>query len=170
MENDPQGELAWRPLRKGVADLHRRGEISQQCNDRYADALASLDTSTPLGELTSSIGQAVRKDGKRYRALRPGTPEDRQLLETINDGAWTLNGFSNRDLADRLYKPSQDPVERRRITSRISYRIRLLRAHGLIRKIPKRRRYQITTKGREIVTALCQAQHITLEQLNALAA
>ena len=31
-------------------------------------------------------------------------------------------------------------------------------------------RYHVTTKGREIITALCRSQHVTLQQLNAFAA
>ena len=31
-------------------------------------------------------------------------------------------------------------------------------------------RYHVTTKGREIITALCRSQRVTLRQLNALAA
>jgi hypothetical protein len=57
-----------------------------------------------------------------------------------------------------------------RIASRVSYRLRILRAHGLIRKSPNQRRYHVTTKGRDIVTALCRSQHTTLQQLNTTAA
>lgn len=44
-QGDPDGPKSWRQMRKGVADMHRRAEVSQQCNQRYAAALASLDTS-----------------------------------------------------------------------------------------------------------------------------
>ena len=86
-------------------------------------------------------------------------------------GECVLERFRNFDVADRLYgsKPA-DRTERGRIASKVSYRLRILRAHGLIRKLPKRRRYQMTTKGRQIVSALLQSQHVTLQQLNALAA
>jgi hypothetical protein len=40
--DDPEGTLAWRPLRKGVADLHRRAQVSQRANDAYLDALAAV--------------------------------------------------------------------------------------------------------------------------------
>src|SRR5207245_11513879 len=33
-EGDPQGELAWRQMRRGIADLHRRAEVSQKALDR----------------------------------------------------------------------------------------------------------------------------------------
>ena len=31
-------------MRKGVADLHRRAQVSQKTNEHYLDALAQLDT------------------------------------------------------------------------------------------------------------------------------
>lgn len=170
-ESEPDGPKSWRPMRKGVADMHRRAEVSQQSNDRYAEALASLDTSTPIGLLAAKVCRPTRKDGTRYRALRPWSEQDRRLLEAISDGKLAVEGFCNRDLASRLYpSKSQDNTERGRIASKISYRLRILRAHGLIRKSPRRRRYHITTKGRQIVTALLLTQHATLQQLNATAA
>jgi hypothetical protein len=170
-EGDPEGPKSWRPMRKGVADMHRRAKVSQQCNDRYAEALASLDTSTPIRQLAAKVCRPARKDGTRYRALRPWSEQDRKLLESISDAALAVEGFRNRDLAARLY-PSKlaSQTERGRISSRVSYRLRILRAHGLIRKSPGRRRYHMTTKGRQIVTALLQTQHATLQQLNATAA
>jgi hypothetical protein len=158
-------------MRKGVADMHRRAEISQQSNDRYGEALASLDTTTPIGTLAAGVCRRVTKEGKRYRALRPWSEEDQKLLECLSDARFTVSGFRNRDLASQLYRPAgKDPAERARIASKVSYRLRILRAHGLIRKCPNQRRYHVTSQGREILTALCRSQHITLQQLNATAA
>jgi hypothetical protein len=170
-EAEPEGDKQWRVMRRGVADMYRRAEVSQAANDRYAEALASLDTTTPLGQLAAAVCRPVSKDGKRYRALHPFSAEDRPLLEAISDGTYATGGFCNRDLASRLYPAkSADATERSRLASKVSYRLRILRAHGLIRKSPGHRRYHMTTKGRQIVTALLQAQHVTLQQLNALAA
>ena len=49
--DDPEGELVWQPLRKGVADLHRRAQLSQRSNDAYLDALAAVDDTTPCAKL-----------------------------------------------------------------------------------------------------------------------
>jgi hypothetical protein len=59
-EGDPQGRPAWRTLRRGVADAHRRASVCQAANDRYLESLASAETSTPLGELTADLCQPVR--------------------------------------------------------------------------------------------------------------
>ena len=76
-EAEPEGDKQWRVMRRGVADMYRRAEVSQAANDRYAEALASLDTTTPLGRLAATVCRPVSKDGKRYRALHPFSSEDR---------------------------------------------------------------------------------------------
>jgi len=170
-QGDPHGKKAWRPLRKSVADLHRQAEISEQVNRRYAEALAALDTTTSLGELVAPICRPMRRNGIRCRALRPWSDEDRTLLEAVARGEYVTDGFTNCDIAARLYPgPRADRRERARITSRVSYRLRLLRTHGLIRKVKGQRRYHVTPKGRKIASALLVAQTATLQQLNALAA
>ena len=43
-EDDPQGPKSWQRLRKGVADLNRRTQISQASNERYLESLAAVET------------------------------------------------------------------------------------------------------------------------------
>jgi hypothetical protein len=44
----PEEDLQWRKMRKGIADLHRRAQVSQQTNDRLIDALASSGCCEPM--------------------------------------------------------------------------------------------------------------------------
>src|SRR5207237_594571 len=41
-EGHPAEIKTWQQLRKGVADFHRRAEVSQKSNERYLDALAAV--------------------------------------------------------------------------------------------------------------------------------
>jgi len=169
-QSDEEGGKAWRPMRKSVADLSRRAEVSQQVNDRYEEALASLDSTQELIDLVSPVCRPVRHEGVRFRGLRPWSEEDRSLLEAVSRGEHVLTGFTNGDLASRLYpREHADKSQRARIASRVSYRIRLLRRHGLVRKVKNRRRYYVTTRGRQLVAAILASQHATMQQLNALA-
>ena len=52
----------------------------------------------------------------------------------------------------------------------MSRRLRLLRAHGLIRKIPRTHRYTLSEHGHNLVTALVAAQQADTQKLTALAA
>lgn len=170
-ENDPRGKPKWLRLRKGVADLHRRCQISQAANERYLDALSAADTSTPIGELLHSICKPTTYNGKRIRALRPWAQEDLDLFRTVNRGEFTINGFRNRDLQSFLFKGTPASTkEKQRRSGRVSRLLRLLRAHHLIKKVPSTYRYVLTAKGRQIIAAVLTTQRLTLEQINRLAA
>jgi hypothetical protein len=63
---------SWRVMRRGIADLYRRTEVSQRANDRYLDALAGVDDDTTLEELLAGLQKKPRTwKGRRVRALRP---------------------------------------------------------------------------------------------------
>jgi hypothetical protein len=168
--DDPAGELKWQPLRKGVADLHRRCELSEAANQRYLEALAVVESPTPLGRLSGPLCHRRVKDGRRYRGLNPLGEEDARLLEFVGHGDHLITGFRNRDLRQYLYgERPKDAAVYRRQSGRVSRLLALLRAHGLIQKIPKTHRYQMTTRGREQIAAILAARAAAVEKLIAVA-
>ena len=76
-EGEPEGRKEWLRLRKGVADLHRRVEVSQKSNARYLEALAAVEHTQPLGETVRDLCQPTTWPGRRVRALPPLRPSDR---------------------------------------------------------------------------------------------
>lgn len=169
-EGQPQAPRGWRALRRGLADLPRRAEISHAANARYLWALAAVDEERPLRELCGQLCQPVRRAGRRFRAMHPWTPEDGALLEVLNRGEWALNGLRNRDLRVGLYGEAVADADRRRQAARVSRLLALLRAHGLLRKVPRSHRYHLTPQGRTLVTALLTARQASTQQLTKLAA
>lgn len=169
-EGKPEAEMKWQRLRKGVCDLHRRAEVSNRANARYLDALAEADTDLPLCELAANICRPASLGGRRVRALNPIEASDRRLLWSVNRGEFVLNGFRNADLRAQLYDaPAADATEEKRRSAAVSRRIRLLRAHGLIRKAPKSHRYHLTPRGRTIICAVLNANAATPAKLRAAA-
>lgn len=157
-EGKPRSKPKYRQLRKGVADLHRRAQVSQACNDRYLGAMAAVEQTTPLKELVRPLCTAVKTKTCRARALNPLSKEDATLLAAVSRGEFAINGFRNRDIRQLLY-PTQptDKSESRRQSAATGRKLRLLRAHGLIKKVPRTHRYQVTDKGRLCITALLAA-------------
>lgn len=172
LQDDDGGKRAWRPLRKGVADLHRRAEVSQRSNEHYLDALAAADDTTPLHRLLDAVSRPATYNGRRVRAIRTGDPEDVALLEAVSRGEFATAGFRNRDLRRQLLpdRDGQTKDETRRLSAKISRKLRLLRAHGVIQKIPKTHRYRLTAAGQLLTAALSAARNATLKQLTAAAA
>ncbi len=170
-ENDPQGPRQGRYLRKGVADSQRRAEICQGVNDRYLEALASLDSEVPVQQLVASVCRPTRWKRRPARALHPWSEIDQKLRTVISRGEYTLQGFRNRDLVAHLYpKACDDREQQPRASARVTRLLRLLRAHTLVRKISGTHRYRLTPKGREIATAVLRYQSVTLQQLNKIPA
>ena len=167
MTGDPHGKLAWRPLRKGIADLHRRAEVSQAANERYLDALANVDDDTTLADIFDQVGKPTTWHGRRVRAIRIGDKKDVELLQAIARGEFAINGFRNRDLRRTLEPASMNAskAEQQRASARVSRKLRLLRAHGLIQKIPKSHLYRLTQRGLLLTAALHTARSSSLKKL-----
>ncbi|HYP14993.1 MAG TPA: hypothetical protein VEQ63_13785, partial [Bryobacteraceae bacterium] len=100
-EGQPDGEKSWRPMRRGVADLQRRAELSKKAAERYLDAFAAIDDDTTLEEILTRLGKPAQIKGRRVRALQP-FEKDRSLLAAIARAEFTLTGFRNRDLQSLL--------------------------------------------------------------------
>jgi hypothetical protein len=174
-ENDPDGALSWRLLRHGVADLHRRAQVSQAANERYLDALAGVAETKTVKELAEPVCRRVPEPGKKsprkVRALNPLAPDDMALLRAISDPKWMVNGLRNRDLVAVLYPTaSDDPTEQRRRSARVTRLLRLLRGHSLLQKVPHTHRYQVTAQARTTILALLAAADANPDKLTSDAA
>jgi hypothetical protein len=165
-ETEPDGEKKWRPMRAGLADLHRRGEVSQQVNERYLEALASVDNSQRLQEILGPIEKRKQWKGRPARALRPFSPEDAAVFEIISRGEFMIAGVCNKDLRDRLFpSPAASPKEIKRRSALISRKLRLLRAHGILHKVSGRNLYRVSETGRVVLTAFLVARQASVNQL-----
>ena len=241
-EGDPEGPKDWRPLRKGVADLPRRAEVSQAANGRYLGALTAVHDATPLRQLVEPLCRPAaapcRRQGsaaaaaaqasavppapppppvakasaappaappsppppeaaeasapppppppppagaeaaaagaaraRRVRALNPLGAADAALLEAVSRHEFLINGLRNRDLRRLLYGGEEVPAaEQRRRSAAVTRQLRLLRAHGLIHKVPKTHRYMVSAAGRQAITALLAARNASAEELTRCAA
>ena len=157
-------QLVWRNMRKGVADLHRRTALSQRANERYLDALSVIEDTTPCSRIFDAVSRPVVDDGRRFRPLRLSDAVDLALLEAICRGEFVIAGFRNRDLRGLLY-PQIKTADTQRLSGRVSRLLRLLRAHGIIKRIQKTYRYQLTERGRVLTTALRATRDASIKQL-----
>jgi hypothetical protein len=94
-------------------------------------------------DLTAPI---ITDTGTRIPALRFGDPRVHALLQALLIHRLLPHGFTNRDLralvAPLLGTPTEDIT-----AGKMTYDLRRLRAHGLIARVPRTRRYQITDTG-----------------------
>jgi hypothetical protein len=149
-------QRGWLPMRKGVADFLRRAEICRAANGRYLEALGVVGEPSPTRFLLDPVSKRITRRGRAYRALRPIDPEEAKLFAVLTDGRFLLVGFRNADLRERLFpqiRPHSDAACQ--ASGQLTRRLRLLRAHGLIRKVSGTFYYRITKRGHHVMaTAL----------------
>jgi hypothetical protein len=158
------------PIRKSVVDLKRRAEASQKVNERYLDHQASASTERPLGDITEELAKSVNWNGERMRGMDL-TSKDRAIVDFLCNPAFAIRGMRNADLCQHL--KSEGKARGRsehQISSKATRTFRLLRAHGLIRKMPKSHRYQITEKGVMAITTVKAALCASAKRLSEIAA
>ena len=169
-EGDEDGPHEWRTLRKGVADIYRRAKVSDASNNRYLDALAAVDSDTSLQDLFRDVGRRTTLNGRPVRALKLWDEEEVKLLKAVGAGEFILNGFRNQDVVRKLHSHTSDPKERKRRSAQMSRKLRILRAHGMIKKVNRTYRYTVTEKGRTIIAAVTASLEANVKTLTKIAA
>jgi hypothetical protein len=108
---------------------------------------------------------------RQVRALNPMAAADAVLLTAVSDPRWMVNGLRNRDLVAALYpEAAREPADKRRRSARVTRLLRLLRAHGLVHKVPRTHRYQVSPEARTKILALLAAREANPEELTGNAA
>jgi hypothetical protein len=155
----------WVQLRKGLADLPRRVELSRAANARYLDALSVVALPVAIAHILDPVSRRRRTATRTFRPLRPIAPDESACLAHLADARGVLTGVRARDLR-RVLSPQEpaDAQAQRRLAGRLSRLLRLYRAHGLIAKVPHTHCYRLTRKGHEVTTAALACRRATLQQ------
>lgn len=185
-ENAPaDAQPEWLRMRKGIADLHRRAQVRQGSNDRFATAQTAVlhEDSTPLKDVIATLCQRVTRpghekpDGSRtrsrtFRALNPLSPDDIRLLTIIAPPKFGIASLRHADVRVAWFgtDPTDDAKELRRRSSAVSRKLALLRAHGLLQKVPKSHHCRVTPAGHQSLTTLLTAANASTTELHKLAA
>jgi hypothetical protein len=153
------------PMRKGVADTAARFSISNDIINRFTEHMAVVTETARLGDLLDSVGTPLSNNGKRFRALDP-FGKDREFLCAISDPAFDVHAITNKKLQVALNgTPWANKMAGKQLSGRIGRHLRLLREHGLIRKLPNQRKYALTDKGRKITAAIEIATSASVDEL-----
>jgi hypothetical protein len=129
----------WCPMRKGVSNFWRYAEVGQGANSRLIDALANAPLKGNASEALDRLCRSQSKAGQHIAAFNPVTPENVALFKALLAGEFSINGFRNSDLQDKLYSTDPaNPTEAKRRTHRTS---------RLIAKVQNSRLYRLTKNG-----------------------
>ena len=128
---------------KRLKNLPALREVGFRANRRLLD-VQRVSHDCAIGEDGFHALQRPRLvGGQRAPALRFGDERVHALLHALVLFRLLPNGFSNRDLRERL-----EPLRGRRTTpGAVTYDLRRLRLRGLIRRIARTHRYEVTPQG-----------------------
>ena len=114
------------------------------------------------------VSQRIEREGRPYRGLRPVTAEEAALFACLLKGKYRVQGFRNADVRQVLCpQPPSDATGRRAACGRASRYLRLLRAHGLIRKITHTNYYRLTRRGTQVMTTALKLRETSVTLLAA---
>lgn len=136
-----------------------------RCTTRSAASCASRPPShartTSRASARPLTSPGASWNGARSAKASPisiGVSSYPSALDSICRGEFATAGFRNRDIRGLIHRLPTDTArrDRRRLPAKTSRQIRLLRAHGVVKKIPKTQRYRLTPNG-QLSTAALQA-------------
>lgn len=153
------------PMRKGIADINVRAKVSNDRLNCFSEQIATVSDKTPIGTLFADVSSQVIQNGKKFRGM-DFTGKDNGLLKAISDPAFNVGHITNKALQGKLESSQWSKgLSSKKLSARISRHLSLLRAHGLIKKLPNQRKYILTEKGRKITMALNAALAASTEDL-----
>ena len=160
VQRQGHNQMNWCPMNKGVANFYHYHDVARAANERYLSALAVVDRPQASLKILDRVQKPARLGSRRRRGLNLLRLSEQQLFHAVLRGEHYVNGFRNRDIQALLF-PTQVPgrAEQRRRTAHVSRLLHLLRAHGLIAKIPHAHRYRVTTKGAALMSAALYARY-----------
>jgi hypothetical protein len=139
------------PMKKSISSLPDRRGLLEAANRRYLEFLGALDDPTAGVKRWEQIAEPVPDQGRSHRGFNLFDGDDLDLFQAISRGQFTSSGFRNRDLRESL--PGRSAAQLGRMIKR-------LRAHGLLQKIGKRYKYDLTKLGRTVVTTALKLREL----------
>ena len=143
-----QWQLA--PLRKTIYSLRDLGCLMNAATGRYLTFMSDIEDPSAGLKLMRKVSNTARHGGRGWRGFNLLDDSDHALFVALLRGEWTVSGFRNKDLRARL--PHLKGW-------RISYLLRRLRTHGIIKKVANRHKYYLTRNGQRVLAAMVKVRH-----------
>jgi hypothetical protein len=132
---------------KKIENLPRLIERGRQINRSLLDLELQTQRPSAAASHFERIVMPSGEPGQRAPGLRLGDPRVVALYAVLARFALTVNGFRAGELQPLVEAYLGEPYP----MSRMAYDLRRLRLNGLIQRLPRSHRYQLTAEGRRII-------------------
>ena len=135
---------------KSIANLYRYVEISRAITKRYLAAMPEVGTGKVPEKEIMDVSVPKEKNGRGYSGFNLLSGETVTVLSAIASGDFILNGFDNKSIGRRVYGNSNTPQTINKTTRLLAK----LKAHGIIKKVPRKNRDYRTSPCPDITNTL----------------
>jgi hypothetical protein len=150
-------EFMLAPMQKTIHSLPALRELLAAANRRYLEFLSELEDPSAGITAVEKLAEPVRHNDRAYRGFNLFNKVDLALFLAIARGEFQISGFRNAWL--RKFLPGST-------ASQVSFAIKRLHLHGLVRKIAKTHKYYLTRLGkRAVLTALKLKESVVIPSL-----
>jgi hypothetical protein len=163
--NDPDHLDVGRRLENLPTLVERMAQTNQRFLDAQAELLASV---VDQGDL-ARLAQPVHVGQRRVPGLRLEDDRVIRLLEALLHPGTFVADWTSRDVLARLVARHRLDADAYRL-SQLRYDLGKLRAHGLVERLGRTRRYRLTTRGLKLGVLLVKLRTRLLGPLTTLAA
>lgn len=147
--NEIQTIKEWVPMGKSIANLYRYIEISKSITQRYIEALPEINTDNVSVREIEKVSSSIIVNQRKYSAFNILNKDTLSLFMIIASGDYLINGFNNKNIRKKYFLQDSESQKNINKMTRIFSK---LRAHGIIKKVPKKNKYYLTTIGRKLIT------------------
>ncbi len=148
--------MAWRPMKKSVEVFDRHHKVALKANKNYLQTLSSVEDPSNALKKIERIGKKRTYKGRTVREFNPLAKDDQALFKSVIRGEHCISGFRNKDIRRQLFPTKSDVHQTKKNSSKVSRLLKRLHVHGLVAKIPRSRRWKVTSTGYQLMNTAIQ--------------
>jgi hypothetical protein len=152
--HDGTSSQGYFPMNKDVGCLVHYQEHALACNRRYLDALAVVDDPAPAYQQLQKLTEPKKVGGRSSAGFNLARREDVRLFAAVLDGDHIACGFRNKNIRVALFGANVQPSARQ--SAAVGRLLKRLHSRQLVAKIPRTRRWRVTTTGRRLLSQAIQ--------------
>ena len=140
----------WVPMGKSISNLYRYVEISKSIIKRYIEALPEVNIDeVPISDI-EKLSSPITVNNRKYTGFNILEKDTLEIFFVISKGEYLINGLSNKSIRNKYFEGNITSKEINKLTRLLSK----LKAHGIIKKVARKNKYYLTTKGRKIINSI----------------
>ena len=140
-------------MKKGIYSMGPLQDILLSANKRFINFLSDIIDPTVGIKKLDKVSKTVIENDRPFKGFNFFSQEDLTIVEAIISGEFTISGFQNKNLREKLKDYS---------SSQVSRILKRLHTHGLIKKVAHTYKYYITRLGSQVITMALKLREMVI--------